>query len=57
MLTKSMKKNKVDREITHIDISAQAASKGDYKYYMEKKYEQPEAVSNTIDGRIGGEDV
>ena len=51
-------KNKVDREITHIDISAQAASKGDYRHYMEKEiYEQPEAVSNTIDGRIGGEDV
>ena len=51
-------KNEVDREITHIDISAQAASKGNYRHYMEKEiYEQPEAVSNTIDGRIGGEDV
>ena len=51
-------KNEVDREITHIDISAQAASKGDYRHYMEKEiYEQPEAVSNTFDGRIGGEDV
>ena len=51
-------KKQVDREITHIDISAQAASKGDYRHYMEKEiYEQPEAVSNTIDGRIGGEDV
>ena len=46
------------REITHIDISAQATSKGDYRHYMEKEiYEQPEAVSKTIDGRIGGEDV
>ena len=51
-------KNEIDREITHIDISAQASSKGDYRHYMEKEiYEQPEAVSNTIDGRIGGEDV
>ena len=51
-------KNEIDREITHIDISAQAASKGNYRHYMEKEiYEQPEAVSNTIDGRIGGEDV
>ena len=51
-------KNEVDREITHIDISAQEASKGDYRHYMEKEiYEQPEAVSNAIDGRIGGEDV
>ena len=46
------------REITHIDISARATSKGDYRHYMEKEiYEQPEAVSKTIDGRIGGEDV
>jgi len=46
------------REITYIDISAQATSKGDYRHYMEKEiYEQPEAVSKTIDGRIGGEDV
>ena len=51
-------KNEIDREITHIDISDQASSKGDYRHYMEKEiYEQPEAVSNTIDGRIGGEDV
>jgi glucosamine--fructose-6-phosphate aminotransferase (isomerizing) len=51
-------KNEANREITHIDISAQATSKGDYKHYMEKEiYEQPEAVSKTIDGRIGGEDV
>ena len=51
-------KNEAKREITHIDISAQAASKGDYRHYMEKEiYEQPEAVSKTIDGRIGGEDV
>jgi glucosamine--fructose-6-phosphate aminotransferase (isomerizing) len=46
------------REITCIDISAQATSKGDYRHYMEKEiYEQPEAASKTIDGRIGGEDV
>ena len=51
-------KKEVAREITHIDISAQATSKGEYRHYMEKEiYEQPEAVSNTIDGRIGGEDV
>jgi len=51
-------KKEAKREITHIDISAQATSKGDYKHYMEKEiYEQPEAVSKTIEGRIGGEDV
>ena len=51
-------KKEVVREITRIDISTQATSKGEYRHYMEKEiYEQPEAVSNTIDGRIGGEDV
>ena len=51
-------KKEINREITHIDITAQATSKGEYKHFMEKEiYEQPEAVSKTIDGRIGGEDV
>ena len=48
----------VEREVTHIDITNQAMSKGDHKHYMEKEiYEQPEAVMNTINGRIGGDDV
>ena len=51
-------KNPVDREITEIDISNQATSKGDYKHFMEKEiYEQPQAILNTIDGRVGGDDV
>jgi glucosamine--fructose-6-phosphate aminotransferase (isomerizing) len=51
-------KTEVSRDVTHIDISSQATSKGDFKHYMEKEiYEQPEAVLSTIDGRIGGEDV
>ena len=51
-------KSEVSRDVTHIDISSQATSKGDFRHYMEKEiYEQHEAVSNTIDGRIGGEDV
>jgi glucosamine--fructose-6-phosphate aminotransferase (isomerizing) len=51
-------KKEVAREVTHIDISNEATSKGDYRHYMEKEiYEQPDAVLNTIDGRIGGEDV
>ena len=51
-------KAEVTRDVTHIDISSQATSKGDFRHFMEKEiYEQPEAVSNTIDGRIGGEDV
>jgi glucosamine--fructose-6-phosphate aminotransferase (isomerizing) len=51
-------KVEVTRDVTHIDISSQATSKGNFRHFMEKEiYEQPEAVSNTIDGRIGGEDV
>ena len=51
-------KAEVTRDVTHIDISSQATSKGDFRHFMEKEiYEQPEAVSSTIDGRIGGEDV
>ena len=51
-------KQTVSREITHIDISNQATSKGEYKHFMEKEiYEQPDAILNTIDGRVGGDDV
>ena len=51
-------KNKVEREISQIDISNQATSKGEYKHFMEKEiYEQPDAILNTIDGRVGGDDV
>ena len=52
------KKNVVEREITQIDISNQSTSKGNYRHFMEKEiYEQPEAILNTIDGRVGAEDV
>ena len=51
-------KKEVTREVTKIDISDQATSKGEYKHYMEKEiYEQPQAILNTIDGRVGGDDV
>ena len=51
-------KEKVEREISKIDISSQSTSKGEYKHFMEKEiYEQPEAILNTIDGRVGGDDV
>ena len=51
-------KKKIERQITQIDISDQATSKGEYKHFMEKEiYEQPEAVLNTLDGRVGGDDV
>ena len=51
-------KKEIEREISHIDISSQATSKGEYRHFMEKEiYEQPEAILNTIDGRVGGDDV
>ena len=51
-------KKEAVREITKIDISDQATSKGEYKYFMEKEiYEQPQAILNSIDGRVGGDDV
>ena len=46
------------RDIQIIDIKSEAASKGDYKHFMEKEiFEQPNAILNTLDGRIGGDDV
>ena len=51
-------KKEASREITKIDISDQAISKGKFKHFMEKEiYEQPQAILNTIDGRVGGDDV
>ena len=51
-------KKEVTREITNIDISSQATSKGEFRHFMEKEiYEQPEAILNTINGRVGGDDV
>ena len=48
----------VQRAITKLDITSQATSKGDYRHFMEKEiYEQPEAIINTIDGRVGADDV
>ena len=48
----------INRDITKLDISAEASSKGDFKHFMEKEiFEQPQAITNTLDGRIGGEDV
>ncbi len=53
------KKNKsCKRDIQIIDIKSEAASKGEYKHFMEKEiYEQPNAILNTLDGRVGGDDI
>ncbi len=50
--------SEASRKVNRIDISSQATSKGEYRHFMEKEiYEQPDALLNTIDGRISGEDV
>jgi len=46
------------RKITNIDVSSESMGKNGYRHFMEKEiYEQPTAILNTLDGRIGGEDV
>ena len=46
------------RKITTIDVSSEAMGKNGYRHFIEKEiYEQPTAILNTLEGRIGGEDV
>ena len=46
----------VSREASEIDWSADAAEKGGYEHYMLKEiFEQPEAIRNTIRGRLDAE--
>ena len=45
--------NKVDRETTVSELSADAADKSGYKHYMLKEiYTQPVAIADTLEGRI-----
>ena len=51
-------KQSIQRKTTEIDSEYQTTSKGEYKHFMEKEiYEQPQAILNTLDGRVGGDDV
>ena len=48
----------VQREETKIDATPTSTSKGNYSHFMEKEiYEQPDALGNTINGRLGENDV
>lgn len=48
----------VEREIHTSSLSAEAVELGDYRYYMEKEiFEQPQAVADTLEGRISAERV
>tara|TARA_B100001778_G_scaffold97776_1_gene79803 strand:- start:1168 stop:2994 length:1827 start_codon:yes stop_codon:yes gene_type:complete len=46
------------RDELKIDATATATTKGEYKHFMEKEiYEQPDCIGNTINGRLGENDV
>ena len=48
----------IKREETKIDATPTSTSKGNYSHFMEKEiYEQPDALGNTINGRLGENDV
>ena len=48
--------NSVVREIVSSDIKGDSADKKGFSHYMQKEiYEQPAAISNTIEGRITSE--
>ena len=50
--------NLANREEMFMDVNAEASTKGNFRHYMEKEiFEQPNAILNTLDGRIGGDDV
>ncbi len=52
------KSSPVKRDVTEIDIAVNTVTKGKYSHFMEKEiYEQPDAVANTINGKLGDEDV
>ena len=51
-------KEPIHREETKIDATPTSTSKGNYTHFMEKEiYEQPDALGNTINGRLGEHDV
>lgn len=48
----------VQREIKESELSGDAVGKGDYRHYMEKEiHEQPTAIANTLEGRLGEDSV
>lgn len=45
----------VSRPIKEADLAADATQRGRYRHYMQKEiFEQPQAVADTLEGRIGG---
>ena len=45
---------RVERPLREADLAADAVQRGRYRHYMQKEiFEQPEAVAETLEGRIG----
>jgi glucosamine--fructose-6-phosphate aminotransferase (isomerizing) len=48
----------VDRPVKEADLAADAVQRGNYRHYMQKEiFEQPRAVAETLEGRIGADHV
>ncbi|WBA08633.1 glutamine--fructose-6-phosphate transaminase (isomerizing) [Salinivibrio kushneri] len=48
----------VEREVHEASAQYDAADKGQYRHYMQKEiYEQPTALTNTMEGRLGSDHV
>ena len=48
----------VERPVREAEMSADAAERGHYRHYMQKEiFEQPQAVAETLEGRIGVDHV
>ncbi|HEY7773340.1 MAG TPA: glutamine--fructose-6-phosphate transaminase (isomerizing), partial [Marinagarivorans sp.] len=50
--------DQIEREIHESNVSYDAADKGPYRHFMLKEtYEQPDAITNTLEGRLSGDSV
>jgi glucosamine--fructose-6-phosphate aminotransferase (isomerizing) len=48
----------VQRPVSEADLAADAVQRGSYRHYMQKEiFEQPHAVAETLEGRIGADHV
>ncbi|MBP8272428.1 MAG: glutamine--fructose-6-phosphate transaminase (isomerizing), partial [Sphaerotilus sp.] len=48
----------VERPVTEADLAADAVQRGTYRHYMQKEiFDQPRAVAETLEGRIGADHV
>ena len=50
--------NKKEKEVNEVNWNAEQAQKGGYKHFMLKEiFEQPLAITETIDGRLGNSEI